>query len=268
MLIILLLDCVVLSYTSDDIINKQFIEHKDTFEITCDISKYKASGNSRPGVFVSELKVSRMVGNDYDYKDIATLMPNIIISPVKISNIPEGRQWKIEYSGGYGSTNANTVKITIQVNDATCFDAGWYRCYFRFSTSQEVSSTLFELKWNETIDQGVIDMDSQSGHGQISVGELITLTCTANGPSYLRTVWTYTNKTSSKVQRYNNKNNIIDFSPTKAFNCNGCRTHFHMTRLKFNLGTSDDGTTFYCYVFKNDTLKSKAHFKLESIKST
>ncbi|KAK0043006.1 hemicentin-1, partial [Biomphalaria pfeifferi] len=229
----------------------------DTFNITCDASKF--SGLKTAHYFMS-MSLWRQVSPQAAFIKIASYEPLAEFNTTK--NAPS--QWQVNFSGGEGFSNRNIMKIVVTVVNYQCTDAGLYKCQAVLpSPSTNYETTPVNLTAKVGITQNNISMTphnqaegTDENSSVSSVGEEITMTCTFTGPANLQAFW------KRNDEDYPYPNNITNSNPSSSV-VSGCNTYTYSSELKFTLEESDNGNTYICVVTERNNEWSRKMFNIE-----
>ncbi|XP_055865529.1 uncharacterized protein LOC106075953 isoform X2 [Biomphalaria glabrata] len=229
----------------------------DTFNVTCDASKF--IGLKTANYFVS-MSMWRQVSSQAAFINMASYEP--LAQSNTTNNIP--LQWQINFSGGEGFSNRNTMKIVVTVVNYQCTDAGLYKCQAVLpSPVTTYETTPVNLTAKVGITQNNISMaphnqaDGTDENSSVnSVGEEISMTCTFTGPANLQAVW------KRNDEDYPYPNDITNSNPSSSV-VSGCNIYTYSSELKFTLEESDSGNTYICVVTEGNNERSRKMFTID-----
>ncbi|KAH9504328.1 hypothetical protein Btru_064644 [Bulinus truncatus] len=240
----------------------------DTFNITCDITKFSGVPTSN---YLTKLALMRQTLTETKFTTIATYQP-FLPNPndQNVTTLPSGRQWIVQYSGGGGTNNRQTIKIVTTVVNLRCDDAGLYKCIVELIRDPTpFDSTIVNLTVKAQISQDDLSVSPHNGDDPYSstyqLGEndniTITMSCTFRGPGNLKAVWKWQSVQDSNEQNYPTQNDIVDETPVTSIIA-GCTSSSYRSTLSFQLQPDNDGAIYYCIVVDNNMEMSRANFTI------
>ncbi|KAK6987330.1 Hemicentin-1 [Biomphalaria glabrata] len=238
----------------------------DTFNITCDVTRFADLKATPDRDYLSALSVFRKTFMTFMNVQIATYAPFTIFkigtnqSNFVILFNPRG-QWQFRYGGG---ESRKTIHVIVTAVNFQCSDAGEYSCNAIVPSGEIIFNSPVNITAKVPVSDHTMKISPHNGDDKYSstnyVGENITLTCTVTGPPSLLITWKQTAKDSAIENPATGEisNNIT----TPSVVSTGCELSHYTSELKFQLQESDDGNTYYC-VASNDTgEQSRGNFTL------
>ncbi|KAH9504329.1 hypothetical protein Btru_064648 [Bulinus truncatus] len=264
----LILFYTVTAQTSTQIVDRTQYYVGDTFNITCDITKFSGVPTSN---YLTSLSLMRQTLTETKFTTIATYQPLDYPPEYKVSTLPSGRQWIVQYSGGDGYNNRQTMKIVTTVVGFRCDDAGLYKCVVVFPGSPTLyDSTVANVTVKAKISQDDLSVTPHNGDDPYSSTYYledteyvtISMSCIFRGPGNLKAVWKWKLPQYSNEQNY--PNDIVDETPVTSTSA-GCTSRSYRSTLCFQLQPDNDGTTYYCTVEENNVEMNRANFTIVSV---
>ncbi|CAL1546364.1 unnamed protein product [Lymnaea stagnalis] len=170
------------------------IQDGDTFKLICEASRIGSVPQTVTTLY--SLSIERTVSGT-EVELIAIYSPGLSKNLTK--NIPGGRQWVIEASGGRGTIhpdyNRASIKLTLYVPDAQCADTGLYSCNANFPPVDGLSSAgrSQTLTSKAKTDVPVLTLEHHNGNdsdvSKNTEGQDVKLTCSFEGPGGLVLTW-------------------------------------------------------------------------------
>ncbi|KAI8740940.1 CAunnamed protein product [Biomphalaria glabrata] len=238
----------------------------DTFNITCDVTRFADFNVTPDRDYLSALSVFRKTFMTFMNVQIATYAPFTIFkigtnqSNFVILFNPRG-QWQFRYGGG---ENRKTIHVIVTAVNFQCSDAGEYSCNAIVPSGEIIFNSPVNITAKVPISDHTIKISPHNGDDKYSstnyVGENITLTCTVTGPPSLLITWKQTAKDSAIENPATGEisNNIT----TPSVVSTGCDLHYYSSKLGFQLQESDDGNTYYCIASNDTGEQSRGNFTL------
>ncbi|KAK6959254.1 hypothetical protein BgiMline_036738 [Biomphalaria glabrata] len=242
------------------IINKDRFDVNGTFFLECDMDKFNVFSKHRS---IVELAIERKLFGQFHYE----LMAKSILFPTSVSEqkqlyIPSGRQWNVEFYGIWDRDNFDTIKVTIDVRDASCEDVGEYRCYYLHSESLDFYHTKeFPLTLNQPITNHIITLEPRNSNNTnvnsaiFEVGRNVKLSCSFEGAPMIVSDWSFI-KYSSGPQ----KNAILSLPAVAVATYDGCTRYAYRNKLIFSVSPFFYGVRYTCSVFYESRVLSYADF--------
>ncbi|KAK0064601.1 hypothetical protein Bpfe_006260 [Biomphalaria pfeifferi] len=240
----------------------------DTFNITCDVTKFPGLKVIPNHDYLVGLSLIRKDSIQSGLIQIADYKP---FSTVKHNNNNLPSQWLVQYSGGENSTitNRQTIRIIVTAVDFQCIDAGTYKCKAELPNVEVVFSGSVKITVKAPISDHTIKINRHNRNDSYSstnyVGENIILTCTVTGPPSLLITWKQTAKDSTNEDSATGE--ISSNSTPPSIVSTGCDLHYYSSKLEFQLQESDAGNTYYCIVSNDTGEQSRENFTLRIIPS-
>ncbi|XP_055873821.1 uncharacterized protein LOC106062887 [Biomphalaria glabrata] len=110
-------------------VDKSVIMPMDTLNFECNIYKFNPEDYPEFPYVISLGAERRLLGEDR-YNLLARFSPTITEKYRRVSNIPPGRSWNVNFMDPGPTDNQDEFKIVISLNDASHRDAGQYRCNY------------------------------------------------------------------------------------------------------------------------------------------
>ncbi|XP_055866212.1 uncharacterized protein LOC106071327 isoform X5 [Biomphalaria glabrata] len=240
------------------IVNQLEYPPGDTFNITCDVSRF---ADLRSAGELLSISLLRQLSTQTSFENIASYEPKA--EKKMTTNIPI--QWQVFYAGGEGINNRNTIRLVVTVVDFQCADAGLYQCQiFIPAPSHQANTTPVNITAKIGITQKDIYMTphkkiiGEDIHSSVNtVGVEITLTCSFTGPANLQALWR--RKKAGHEENYPYANNIKNSKPVFSV-ISGCNTYDYTSELKCTLEEKDNGTLYICVVMEDNIERSRKMF--------
>ncbi|KAH9504340.1 hypothetical protein Btru_064676 [Bulinus truncatus] len=252
---------------------KPIISPHDFFDggsinVTCDHQTMDIDPSAK---YILTLTLSRKSVNDASFNTLAIYSP-FQPSGQTVTHFPEGKDWHVTFSGGNNqdSSNVQTIRINVMINNAECADAGLYSC----AAFTDLSLLFQSPEQNETADAResqeplVMIPDNKNGpyYSENVVGENVTLTCVAYGPEDLILTWKYRPLGSQKDRNYPNIVDVTLSQPQKVESSKGpCILWRLETSVSFTLQEYDNGNTYFCVVYDHTDEMSRENFTIGTV---
>ncbi|KAK0061989.1 hypothetical protein Bpfe_008482 [Biomphalaria pfeifferi] len=112
-------------------LSKEYLGIQNDFFVRCKATDEQADNMTAENQLIW-LALQRKAESDSEYTDLAVFDPGNTTEFQKLSYIPEGRKWDVEFLGG-GGNSSQFSQITINIKDGGCSDIALYRCATRYN---------------------------------------------------------------------------------------------------------------------------------------
>ncbi|KAK0069084.1 hypothetical protein Bpfe_001266 [Biomphalaria pfeifferi] len=258
--------CIVHSEAQQPIVNSTQHDIGDTFNITCDVTRFD-NAKEIPGRYQwAELSLHRKSFVTLTSIPLVIYLPNADLSFIDgeiksnffVKHNPRN-QWLFQRNRKT-SNHCDSSQLSII--------EGWQRARCEPETTRHSSILATNMRITSISDHK-IQINLHNGNDSYSsynyVEENIILTCTVTGPPSLLITWKQTAKNSTKENPATG-----DISSNSTYQ-SGCDLHHYSSELDFELQETDDGNTYYCIVSNDTGEQSRENFTLRiipAIKST
>ncbi|XP_055865798.1 neural cell adhesion molecule 1-like isoform X5 [Biomphalaria glabrata] len=242
----------------------------DTFNITCDVTRFSDLKVIPNYDYLGGLSVFRQTFLTLTKLQIAIYAPFTPFyqydnSTFLIQNNPP-KQWLFQYSGGNSLTNRNKIQIIVTAVNFQCSDAGEYTCRADLPTGETFFNSPANITVKAPISAHKIKINLHNGNesnlSTNNVKENITLTCTVTGPPNLLIIWKQTAKDSA--EEYPATGEVSNYNTSPSIVSTGCAISNYTSELEFELQKTDDGNTYYCIVLNDTGEQSKLNFTIRT----